>query len=98
MKINKEIIRQLALLNRLRLTPEEEKSMVEDLENILEMMDKLKEVDTTNVEAFSHFEYPVDSFRDDVAEHNKMKKHLMQNAPQSDKDFFIVPKVIERNE
>ena len=80
--------------------------MLRDLNSILEHIDTLSELDTTNVAPMAQvmagttdqagstaFAY---SRRDDVPIPSLPHDAAMQNAPEAGKDFFKVPKVIER--
>ncbi len=54
MKLSREEVQRVAVLARLRLTPEEQSSLTEELDRILGYMDKLNQLDTAEVELFSH--------------------------------------------
>src|SRR5919108_1005175 len=54
MKLTREEIQRIAALARLRLTAEEEEHLTEQLDRILQYMDKLNEVDTSKVEPLAH--------------------------------------------
>ncbi|MDX2191226.1 MAG: Asp-tRNA(Asn)/Glu-tRNA(Gln) amidotransferase subunit GatC [Bacteroidota bacterium] len=95
MKIDQETVKKIAHLSRLEYTDAEEKELVKELSKILDWMDELNEVDTTNVEPLIHMSAELNVFREDkVGEHLDHKKALL-NAPKKDSDYFRVPKVIE---
>jgi aspartyl-tRNA(Asn)/glutamyl-tRNA(Gln) amidotransferase subunit C len=95
MKMTLEEVRQVAALARLGLSPEEEKATVEQLDKILEYMEKLNSLDTGNVEPLAHVVDIVNAFREDVAVSWPFTEALLQNAPAREKNFFKVPKIIE---
>lgn len=95
MKITLEEVRQVAALARLRLSPDEEKASVEQLNKILEYMDKLNLLDTENVEPLAHVVDVVDAFREDISVPFPFTEALLENAPAREKNFFKVPKIIE---
>ncbi|HXM21548.1 MAG TPA: Asp-tRNA(Asn)/Glu-tRNA(Gln) amidotransferase subunit GatC [Terriglobales bacterium] len=112
MKVTGEDVAYVADLANLGLTEDERGLLLRDLNSILEYIDRLNQLDTTDVPPMAQVwdRYAVDqsktgsaSFayasREDV--HEGLRKSLphdlaLQNAPDSDGTFFKVPKVIER--
>ena len=95
MKITAEEVDRIAVLARLRLTAEEKSHLVRQLDNILEYMDKLNQLDTVQIEAFSHRVDMMPALRDDVVTNQPDPEALLANAPDRDGTFFKVPKIIE---
>ena len=95
MKITAEEVDRIAVLARLRLTAEEKPHLVRQLDNILEYMDKLNQLDTAQIEAFSHRVDTMPALRDDVVTNQPDPEALLANAPDRDGTFFKVPKIIE---
>ncbi len=84
----------MALLARLRLTADEENRLMDQLDKILHYVDQLNQLDTSNIEPFTHAVAIVNALRDDdVAQAGAAD--LLANAPQKDRTFFKVPKIIE---
>jgi len=109
MKISAEDVAYVADLANLELTPEERLRMVRDLNSILGYVDRLNELDTSRVPPMTQVSGVVEpgtqgkrfayARRDDVLE--GLRKSLphaeaVGNAPETDGNFFRVPKVIER--
>lgn len=96
MKVNKELVDKIAHLARLEFHDEEKEKMTNDLTNILDWVDKLKEIDTENVEPLTHVSEEVNTFRknDDTGKHMSHEEAL-KNAPKKDSDYFRVPKFVE---
>jgi aspartyl-tRNA(Asn)/glutamyl-tRNA(Gln) amidotransferase subunit C len=112
MKVTEKDVAYVADLANLELTAEERAGMVRDLNSILDYIDMLNELDTSDVPPMAQVSdrYGVDeskqgsarfayASREDVLE--GLRKSLAQevaleNAPDSDGTFFRVPKVIER--
>lgn len=95
MKITKDTVRKTAHLARLRVEPEKELDMVNDLQKMVDWVDKLSELDTENVEPLTSMSYELNVFREDkVGEHLPINRAL-KNAPAHDDHFFKVPKVIK---
>lgn len=94
-KITEEEVRHVAVLARLHLTEEEVRILTEQLDSILTYMDMLRGVNTTGVEPTSH-PVPVPTpFRDDVVTSSLGQDLTLSNAPEKDKGFFKVPRIIE---
>ncbi len=112
MKVTEKDVAYVADLANLELSSDERTGMVRDLNSILDYIDRLNELDTSNVEPMAQVSdrYGVDQSRqgserfayanrEDVVE--GLRKSLSQaaalaNAPDADGVFFRVPKVIER--
>ncbi|HEX6983254.1 MAG TPA: Asp-tRNA(Asn)/Glu-tRNA(Gln) amidotransferase subunit GatC [Balneolaceae bacterium] len=95
MSVTREDVDYVANLARLQLNPEETEALVRDMNQILEHMETLEEVDTSDVEPLEHvidLEYRL---RDDKAEEPLPHQDALKNAPDADSDYFRVPKVIE---
>ena len=112
MKVTEKDVAYVADLANLDLTDEERNGMLRDLNSILDYIDRLNELDTADVPPMAQVSdrYGVDkakqgserfayASREDVLE--GLRKSLphddaLANAPDADKEFFRVPKVIER--
>jgi aspartyl-tRNA(Asn)/glutamyl-tRNA(Gln) amidotransferase subunit C len=99
----------VAELANLELTADERARMVKDLNSILDYVDRLNELDTSNVEPMAQTSdrYGIDqaktgtarfayAMREDKAGKSLPRELVMENAPESDGAFFKVPKVIEK--
>ena len=95
MKITGKEVRYVADLARLELTPEEVESFTGQLNGILEYMDQLNELDTAGVEPTTHVLPLNNVFRDDDVGHSLGVVDVLANAPEKDRDHFVVPKIIE---
>ena len=95
MKLTRESVQRVATLARLRLTADEESELTGQLERILAYMDKLNELDTANVELFSHDIDNLSALREDKVANQPNTDALLANAPDRDETFFKVPKILE---
>ncbi len=95
MKLSCEEIQRVAMLARLRLTAEEEERFTEQLDKILQYMDKLNQLDTSEVQPLAHAVDIVNAFREDKVTNRPNVDTLLANAPARDETFFRVPKIIE---
>jgi len=95
MKISRSDVERVAVLARLRLTESETVDMTAQLDAILTYMEKLNEIDTTNVEPFSLAADRPKVYREDTVTNKPDQDGLLANAPDRDGSFFKVPKIIE---
>ena len=95
MKISKDDVTKVAELARLEVTEEETAIFTEQLGNILEYIEKLNELDTDNVEPTSHALDISTPLREDKVVKWLSIEEVLQNAPESEDNFFVVPQVIE---
>ncbi len=94
MKITNQTVENLAKLSKLSFDEHSKEVMRKDLENILEMCEKLKEVNTDGVEPLIYMTDSHTVLRDDVVVQEISHDEALKNAPKRDSDFFRVPKVI----
>ncbi|MFT4605280.1 MAG: aspartyl-tRNA(Asn)/glutamyl-tRNA(Gln) amidotransferase subunit C [Rhodothermales bacterium] len=90
-----EDVKYVARLARLSFTADEEEHMVRDLSSILGYMRQLEEVDTSEVAPMEHVLDRVDVFREDVIVSRITQAEALSNAPDTDGDYFRVPRVIQ---
>jgi aspartyl-tRNA(Asn)/glutamyl-tRNA(Gln) amidotransferase subunit C len=94
MKISKKEVEHVAHLARLNLTGEELEKMTGQLDNILSYVDKLAELDTSQVEPTTHVFSVSNAFREDVEKDSLSQAEAVKNGPQQDGVMFQVPKII----
>jgi aspartyl-tRNA(Asn)/glutamyl-tRNA(Gln) amidotransferase subunit C len=95
MPLTRKEVQQIAMLARLRLTPEEEERLTEQLDNILQYMGKLNHLDTSGIEPFGHMVDVINPMREDVVTNQANAEALLANAPAKENTFLQVPKIIE---
>lgn len=95
MKITKKNVAQAATLARLRFKEDELELFTSQLNHILEYFGKLQDVDTTDVEPSTHAVQLSNTFREDVVKGSLSSNASLANAPDSEKSYFKVPKIIE---
>ena len=95
MKITRDEVRRVALLARLQLSRQEEEIFTEQLDKILQYVEKLNRLDTANVEPLAHVVDIVNPLREDHAVNQPSPDAMLANAPARERDFFKVPKIIE---
>jgi aspartyl-tRNA(Asn)/glutamyl-tRNA(Gln) amidotransferase subunit C len=88
-------IQYVAHLARISLTPDEEKKLAAQLGGILGYIEKLKELDVTQVEPTAHAVPMVNVTRADEIRPSLPHDEAMRNAPKQSNGLFIVPKIVE---
>jgi aspartyl-tRNA(Asn)/glutamyl-tRNA(Gln) amidotransferase subunit C len=97
MKVTDQDVTHVAGLANLELTEQEHRRMVRDLNSILDYIDRLNKLDTADVPPMAQTVFEsVDAMREDSLRPCLAHEDAMRNAPQSDGNFFKVPKVIEK--
>jgi len=94
MKITKKEVEHVANLARLNLSAGELETMTGQLDNILSYVDKLEELDTSDVIPTTHVFSVSNVFREDVIKESLTQEESVKNGPEQDGEFFQVPKVI----
>ena len=98
MKITDQTVENLAKLSRLKFEGDDKENMRKDLENILEMCEKLSTVNTDGIEPLIYMTDSHTILRPDSISQEITHEEALKNAPRKDSDFFRVPKVIGCNE
>jgi len=99
LKLTEKEVRYVADLANLSFSDEEVRKFARELDGILEHMDKLNELDTSNVEPMAQVLYAADetaTLRPDVERPPLGTELALANAPQKGAGYFKVPRVIER--
>jgi aspartyl-tRNA(Asn)/glutamyl-tRNA(Gln) amidotransferase subunit C len=94
-KISKEEVEYVAHLARLELSDKEKEEMTRTLNDILVYMEKLSELDTTDVEPMTHAIPKENVMRPDEIKPYEATDEILKNAPEVKGKLFKVPKVIE---
>lgn len=85
----------MANLARLRVTEEEIEQFQSDMNKILDYMELLNQVDTSDVAPLDHVIELPPNYRKDEAHPALDHDEALKNAPDADSDYFRVPRVIE---
>ena len=95
MPVSLKDVDHIALLARLGLTEEERVSLRGDLESILGYIGKLQSLDTSGVEATAHVIDLETPLRDDAVRNPEATDAMLACAPDRDRSYLRVPKIIE---
>ncbi len=96
MKIDLDTIEKVAHLARLEVKEEDKQGLLDDMNNILNFMDKLNEVNTDNVAPLIYMNEEVNIVREDEVIQIISREDALQNAPKHDGKYFRVAKVINK--
>jgi aspartyl-tRNA(Asn)/glutamyl-tRNA(Gln) amidotransferase subunit C len=94
MAVTRKDVEHIAELARLKFAEAEIDSYTEQLNEILNYIEKLNELDTENVEPLSHPVEGFNVFREDEVKPSVSTEEALKNGPEKDEHFFNVPKVI----
>lgn len=86
---------KLARLSRLSLSEAERNNMLAELNHVFELVEKMQEVDTNEVEPMAHPHELALRLRNDIVTEIDQHQAIQSCAPLVDKDMYLVPKVIE---
>ena len=95
MSLTNADVAKVALLARLRLSPEDIEMFTGQLNSIFDYVAQLQELDTTGVEPLAHGIELRNVFRDDERGPALDREQALANAPKRDKVGFLVPAVLE---
>lgn len=92
--IDDTVMDNVQILAKLALTEKERAMAAENIQEILDYMEKLNELDTDRVEPLLTLHPVANVFRDDVPDNEDLKALLLVNAPQKKDGQYLVPKTI----
>lgn len=95
MSIDSTVVKKIANLAKIHINKEQEKNLISELNNILNWVDELHSVDTSDVEPMLSVFNESMLLREDKVDSNWGSEKILENAPEKESDFFVVPKVIE---
>ena len=95
MSIDQNTVRRIARLARIKVGEDDIPRLESELNSILGWIEMLGEVDTTNVEPLTSVVSQTIKMRDDVVTAGDIAADVTGNAPKSEENFFMVPKVVE---
>ena len=95
MAIERKTVEKVAKLARLELTGEELDRYGQQLGAILDYIAKLEKLDVKGLEPLAHAVDTANVFREDAPRPSLSRDAALQNAPEKNSDFFIVPKIVE---
>ena len=95
MQVDEATVRRIARLARIKVTDPEAKGLEKELSGILDWVKQLDEVDTTSVEPMTRVVPIALKQREDKVTDGEIADAVTKNAPMTEDNFFVVPKVVE---
>ncbi len=95
MSVDRDTVRRIATLARIRVEEDELEPLSRELSSILDWIEQLNEVDTADVPPMTSVEDMPMKKREDVVTDGYCVEDVLANAPEREGDFFAVPKVVE---
>ena len=93
--MDKKTVTTISYLSRLKIDEEKEEKITNDLENIIKFVHQLNDIDTSDIEPLTNPLEKTAKTRDDIVTADNLKKELLEIAPSSNEDYFLVPRVVE---
>ena len=97
MKLDNETIVKIAHLARLEVNSTEKEALLNDMNNILNFMEKLNELNTEGVEPLIYLTDEVNVFREDEIKQEITVEEALKNAPKQDGKYFQVARMIDKS-
>ena len=95
MSIDKDKIKHVSKLARISVDEKKIDDLTKDLASIFKFIEQLNELNTDNVEPLSSILNEPLRFRKDKINDGKIRDKILENSPNKNEEFFVVPKVIE---
>jgi aspartyl-tRNA(Asn)/glutamyl-tRNA(Gln) amidotransferase subunit C len=95
MSMDKNTVYKIARLARIRVTEEEAERLAPQLGGIMKFVEQLEEVDTEGVEPLANVVDITPRLREDAVNDGGKTQDVLANAPESQEEYYVVPKVVE---
>ena len=95
MTIDLKTVKHISKLSRISIEEEKAKRLTNDLNSIFKFIEKLNELDTSKTEPLTSVSETTLKLRKDKIESKNIREDILKNSPEKNKDFFVVPKVVE---
>ena len=93
--MDKKTVTTISYLSRLKIDDQKEEKIIEDLDNIIKFVGQLNIIDTSDVAPLTNPLEKTAKTRKDIVTAQNLKKDLLEVAPSSNDDYFLVPRVVE---
>jgi len=95
MSIDLKTVKHISKLAKISLDEKKAKKLEADLNSIFKWIEQLNELKTENVEPLSSIAETKLRLRKDEIKTKNIRDEVLKNSPDENKDFFVVPKVVE---
>lgn len=90
-----DYIKYIAGLAKLSLNEDEMQSLAEDMQDIIGLMDTIKELDTDSIDATEHISRVTNNTREDIPGNPFATEKILSNSRHAMENCFAIPKMIE---
>ena len=94
-RISRNEVSKVAQLAKLKLNDEQIDNHAIQIEKILDYINQLEKIDTTNIPCTTRAIEVINNFRSDEQEKCKIREDILNLSPSREGDFFKVPKIIK---
>ena len=95
MTIDLKTIKHISKLSRISIDDKKAKKLAGDLNSIFKWIEQLNELNTEKVEPLNSIVETKLRLRKDEIKSKNIRDEILKNSPDENKDFFVVPKVVE---
>ena len=95
MTIDLKTVKHISKLARIYTDEKKANKLANDLNSIFKFIEALNELDTEKVEPLTSVADTKLRLREDKFEANNIRDKILKNSPDGNKDYFVVPKVVE---
>jgi|TARA_B100001013_G_C24529164_1_gene410073 aspartyl-tRNA(Asn)/glutamyl-tRNA(Gln) amidotransferase subunit C len=95
MSIDKDTIKHISKLARISLDDKKIDSLSKDISSIMKFIEKLNKLNTDKINPLTSIINSSLKSRIDEVKEEKIRDQILKNSPESNDEFFVVPKVIE---
>ncbi len=95
MTIDLKTVKHISKLARISIEDKKAKKLEADLNSIFLFIEKLNELDTEKIEPLTSIAETTLQLRKDEIKSSNIREQVLKNSPEKNRDFFVVPKVVE---
>tara|TARA_B100001540_G_scaffold307332_1_gene320507 strand:+ start:481 stop:768 length:288 start_codon:yes stop_codon:yes gene_type:complete len=95
MSIDLKTVKHISKLSRISIDDQKAKKLEKDLNSIFKWIEQLNKLNTDKVEPLTSVVETKLRFRKDQVLSNNLRDDILKNSPKDNKDYFVVPKVVE---
>ena len=95
MTIDLKTVKHISKLSRISIEEDKAKKLSNDLNLIFNFIEKLNELDTSKTEPLTSVAETTLKLRKDKIQSKNIRDDILKNSPDKNKDFFVVPMVVE---
>ena len=95
MTIDLKTVKHISKLSRISIDDQKAKKLEKDLNSIFKLIEQLNQLNTDKVEPLTSVAETKLRFRKDQVLSKNLREDVLKNSPKENKDYFVVPKVVE---